>query len=239
MLLADYLVPTKKRLDGELDDLRTAKASEADRANRARAEKRFTDVKKLVDELSDFIGKVTEIADSGPPPPDDSTKKREVAHRFVMDLDDGVVVNSSALWPLLDPIWKDPKKWWKQLANAGGKKDYDWSHLAARYFPTRVRKKCHDDPSVAVSHGCFWELHPAKAYAWELRLQDEIRPDFSIEEPGADAARKKFLTEHASEAKEILAAEIKRRERKAAKEEDQLELLDEPADDDVEDDADE
>ena len=73
--------------------------------------------------------------------------------------------------------------------SATGKKDYDWSHLAARYFPTRVRAKCHEDPSLAVAHGCFWELHPAKAYAWELRLQDEIRADFTIDEPGSDAAR--------------------------------------------------
>jgi hypothetical protein len=99
---------------------------------------------------------------------------------------------------------------------SGGKKDYDWSHLAARYFPTRVRKKCQDDPSLAVAHKCFWELHPAKAYAWELRLQDEIRPDFTIDEPGSDAARVKFLDEHEAEANEILAHEMKRREKKAA-----------------------
>ena len=36
-----------------------------------------------------------------------------------------------------------------------------------------MRKKCHDDPSLAVAHQCFWELHPAKAYAWELRLHDD------------------------------------------------------------------
>jgi hypothetical protein len=46
-----------------------------------------------------------------------------------------------------------------------------------------VREKCHKDPSLAVAHKCFWELHPAKAYAWELRLQDEIRPNFTIDEP--------------------------------------------------------
>ena len=108
-----------------------------------------------------------------------------------------------------------------------------------RYFPTRVRKKCHEDPSLALAHGRFWELHPAKACAWELRLQDEIDPDFTIAEPGADAARKQFRTEHAREANEILAAEMKRRERKATKEEDQLDLLDEATDEDVEDDADE
>ena len=57
-------------------------------------------------------------------------------------MDDGVIINSAALWPLLAPQWKDPKKWWKELAAAEGKKDYDWSHLAARYFPKRVDAKC-------------------------------------------------------------------------------------------------
>jgi hypothetical protein len=130
------------------------------------------------------------------------------------------MVNSAALWPLLDPQWKDPKKWWKELANATGKKDYDWSHLAARYFPARVRKKCLADPSLAVAHRCFWELHPAKAYAWELRLQDEIRPGFTIDEPGSDAARVAFLKQHEQDAGEILAKEVKRRERKDAKSDD-------------------
>jgi hypothetical protein len=216
IFLADHLVPAKRRIEGELEDLRIARASGT---NRGKAERRYTEVQKLLEELNDFIAKVTEIAENGPPPPDDKTPRREVDARYVMDLDDGVMVNSAALWPLLEPQWKDPKKWWKELATAQGKKDYDWSHLAARYFPTRIRKKCHDDPSLAVAHKCFWELHPAKAYAWELRLQDEIRPDFTIDEPGSDAARARFLDEHASEAAEILAGELRRRERKAAKEE--------------------
>lgn len=239
VLLADHLMPAKVRLEGELDDLRKAKVSEQNKANQRRAEKRFTEVQKLLEELSDFIAKVTEIAERGPPPCDDKTTKREVDARFAMDLDDGVMVNSSALWPLLDPVWKDPKKWWKQLANAEGKKDYDWSHLAARYFPTRVRKKCHEDPSLAVAHGCFWELHPAKAYAWELRLQDEIKPDFTIDEPGSDAARAKFLAEHETEARDIRIAEAKRRERKAAKQDEPEEpLFDGSPEDEAEEEAD-
>ncbi len=218
VLLADHLVPTRRRLEGELDDLRTAKASGT---NKGKAEKRFTEVQKLLEELNDFIAKVTEIAEKGPPPPDERTTNREVDARYAMDLDDGVMVNSAALWPLLEPQWKDPKKWWKELANAQGKKDYDWSHLAARYFPTRVRNKCHDDPSLAVAHKCFWELHPAKAYTWELRLREEIRSDFMIDEPGSDEARAKFLAEHEREAAEILAKELKRREKKNAKAEEE------------------
>ena len=218
LLLADHLVPTRRRLEGELNDLRTARASDADTA-RTRVERRFTEVQRLLEELSDFITKVTQLAEQGAPPSDDKTTPRETEARFVMDLDDGVMVNSAALWPLLEPQWKDPKKWWKELANAQGKKDYDWSHLAARYFPTRVRAKCHEDPSLAVAHHCFWELHPAKAYAWELRLQDEIRPDFTIDEPNSDAQRAAFLKDHAAEAAEIAAKEQKRREKKAAKSE--------------------
>jgi hypothetical protein len=214
VLLADHLVPTKRRLEAEMEDLRTARATGT---NKAKAERRFAEVQKLLEELNDFIARVTEIAGQGPPPPDDKTPGREVDARHVMDLDDGVMVNSSALWPLLEPQWKDPKKWWKELASAQGKKDYDWSHLAARYFPTRVRTKCQSDPSLAVAHGCFWALYPAKAYAWELRLQDEIRPDFTIDEAGSDEARERFLADHAREAAEIEAAEKKRRERKAAK----------------------
>jgi len=214
VLLADHLAPAKRRLDGEMDDLRTARALGN---NKGKAERRFTEVQKLLEELNDFIAKVTEIAEKGPPPPDDKTTKREVDARYVMDLDDGVMVNSAALWPLLEPQWKDPKKWWKELANAQGKKDYDWSHLAGRYFPERVKKKCHEDPSLAVAHKCFWELHPDKAYAWELRLQDEIRPDFTIDEPGSDDARAKFLREQKHRAAELTATETKRRERKAAK----------------------
>lgn len=217
VLLADHLVPTKRRLEGELVDLRTARAAGT---NKAKAEKRFAEVQKQLEELSDFITKVTELAEQGAPPIDDKTTKREVDARFVMDLDDGVMVNSAALWPLLEVQWKDPKKWWKELANAQGKKDYDWSHLAARYFPKRVREKCHKDPSLAVAHKCFWELHPAKAYAWELRLQDEIRPDFTIDEPGSDSARAKFLADHPRDAADLRAAEQKRRDRKAAKADD-------------------
>jgi hypothetical protein len=92
------------------------------------------------------------------------------------------MINSAALWPLLEPQWKDPKKWWKELATATGRKDYDWAHLAMSYWPDRVDQKCQEDPSLGVAHGCFWRYHPARAWAWELRLQEEISPDFRIEE---------------------------------------------------------
>lgn len=235
-LLADHLHPERRRLEGELDDLRQAKAKQ-EAGGKAKAERRFAEVQKLLTELTDFIDKVTEAAESGPPPTSPGETPRETDARFEMDLDDGVMVNSAALWPLLEPQWKDPKKWWKELATAKGRKDYDWAHLAKRYFPARVEAKCKDDPSLAVAHGCFWRLHPAKAFAWELRLQDEIRPDFTIDEPGSDDARDAFLAAHADEAEALRRKEEERRARKArkageAEEDENLSLFkDEPEED--------
>ena len=122
-----------------------------------------------------------------------------------------------ALWPLLAPQWKDPVKWWAELCDPKGRKDYDWSHLAARYFPDRVAAKCQADPSLAVAHGCFWRLHPARAYAWEFRLQDELAAGFHLAEPDADACRTRFLAEQPDLAREIEDKELRRRERKKTK----------------------
>jgi hypothetical protein len=215
-LLAEHLHPERRTLEGELDDLKTVRLG-ADKKAAASAERRYADVNKLLGELTAFIADVTELAERGPRPTDAACPPRLADARFELDLDDGVMVNSAALWPLLEPQWKDPKKWWKELATATGRKDYDWSHLAARYYPARVAAKCVTDPSLAVAHRCFWRLHPEKAFAWELRLQDELRPDFTLDEPDADAHRTRFLADHPDRANELRAAEQARRARKAKK----------------------
>ena len=90
-----------------------------------------------------------------------------------------------------------------------------------RYFPTRVDAKCQSDPSLGVAHGCFWKYHPDRAWAWELRLQQEIASDFRIEEKpyrddGGDAEhRARFLNEQPSKALQIVEKEIERRRRDA------------------------
>ncbi len=211
VLLADHLVPTLTRLAGRVDDLRTQRDG-ADPAASKQADKLLPKLLDARDELAAFIAAVEQCADQGPPPSDPKMPAREQDAPYAPDLDDGVMINSAALWPLLEPQWKDPKKWWKELATADGRKDYDWSHLAMRYWPTRVDAKCQDDPSLGVAHGCFWRYHPARAWAWELRLKDEIGPDFRIDEPpyrpggrdlgdeGSDAHRRLFLHEQPEEA---------------------------------------
>jgi hypothetical protein len=221
-LLADHLHRRMTRLDGELADLRAARAGADKKAARA-AEKRVAQVQKWREELAKFISDTEQCAEKGPPPVDGKCPPRERDARYAPDLDDGVMINSAALWPLLSPQWKDPKKWWRELAAAEDKKDYDWAHLAMRYWPTRVDAKCKQDPSLAVAHGCFWRYHPAKAWAWELRLQDEISPDFRLTEPpyrgdaGDPAHRAAFLDLHAPEALRLVQTELLRRLRKHRK----------------------
>ena len=77
--------------------------------------------------------------------------------------------------------------------------------------------KCKDDPSLAVAHGCFWNYHPERAYAWELRLQDEIAADFTIDEAASDESRKCFLADSSQTAQAILQKEQARRLRKLEK----------------------
>ena len=225
-LLADYLVPEFSQLEGELADLLEAKGR-GDAKAQAQAEKRYAEVLQRRDELEAFIHRVRQCAEQGPPAAQPKDTPREVEARFRMDLDDGVMINSAALWPLLEPQWSKPRLWWSELCNAQGKKDYDWAHLAARYFPQRVEGKCRQDPSLAVAHGVFWKYHPAKAYEWELRLQDEIGPDFTLEEVDSDQRRRQFETDHPDQVQALKDKEQKRRDRKdkkPAESDDQLNL---------------
>lgn len=180
----------------------------------------------MLSELQTFIKSVQDIAERGAPC--GGCTPREADAPFRMNLDDGLMINSAALWPLLLPQgWKDPKTWWAELCNAQGKKDYDWSHLAARYFPQRVDQKCQKDPSLAVAHGVFWKYHPEKAYQWELRLQapEELGLDFRLDEAGSDAYRADFEAHHGDKVRELREAEQRRRERKSGQlESDQGEL---------------
>ena len=208
-LLAEHLKPELTKLEGELKDLREAQSS-GGRGN----QNRYATVQKLGEELKAFIDLVAECAERGAPKHKPQDTARETDARFQMNLDDGVMINSAALWTLLEPQWKDPKKWWSELCNAKGKKDYDWSHLAARYFPKRVDLKCQKDPSLAVAHGCFWQYHPEKAYQWELRLQDEIAEDFTIDEVNSDELRQAFEREYPDKVEELKTKEQQRRARK-------------------------
>jgi hypothetical protein len=73
--------------------------------------------------------------------------------------------------------------------------------------------------------------HPARAWAWELRLQDEIGQDFRIQESpyrgdgGATAHRTAHLDEHWQDALATIAKEVQRRRRKHKAPQPELTLL--------------
>ena len=67
------------------------------------------------------------------------------------------------------------------------------------------------------NRGRPWRENPSQARPRELRLQDEIRPDFTLDEVGSDAARAAFEADHADEVEALVAKEHLRRQRRLAK----------------------
>lgn len=150
-LIADQLRPALRQLEGEIADLNVARAS-SDKKAAAGAEKQCGVSKRLLDELTEFIAAVAQYASLWAPPIEAKCPKRVADATFHMDWEDGVMINSAALWPLLDGQWKDSKKWWKELCTADGRKDTAWSHLARLYFPGRALPD-------AIRAGCSARLH--------------------------------------------------------------------------------
>lgn len=171
-ILANYLYPDRDMMEARIRRLREdIVQSDGDKKTKNELENTVDGLVKLQDELNAFIALVHRLATTGP-----ESELQEATSPFSMDLDDGVMVNAAALWELVAPLWKEPKKWWEILSKPAGKKDYDWSHLAMRYWPHRVFEKVKKDPSLAVAHSdygaykgrdLFRELHPEAAGKWD------------------------------------------------------------------------
>jgi len=116
-LLADYLMPELRDLEGEQADLLDAQ-SKGDKKQQAQAEERRGKVQELYTELKVFVELVQQCAEQGTPAANPKDTRRQANAPFRMDLDDGVMVNSAALWCLLEPQWTKPKAWWSELCNA-------------------------------------------------------------------------------------------------------------------------
>ncbi len=217
-LEAFYLKPTEEVFKTRIRILFEQKSATTNRKKQKELNNTYSKTTEHFVELQKFISMVRECATNGPPPTDTKCLPREKDANYDPKLDDGVMVNSAALWPLLEPQWKTgsqtPKKWWKELCNAAGKKDYDWSHLAMKYWPTRVDKKCKKDPSLGITHGCLWKYHPEYAWRWELRLQNEISSDFVIEETDHEIFRYQYIITHSKQVIETIYKEVLRREKK-------------------------
>ncbi|MGC1306552.1 MAG: BREX-6 system adenine-specific DNA-methyltransferase PglX, partial [Phormidesmis sp.] len=105
-LLAEYTAKDLTTLEGELTDLADSK-NQGNPSTQAKAETRYAHLQALHTELTAFIALIRQCADLTPPPANPKDPQPELPKvSYQMDLDDGVMINSAALWPLLEPQWK-------------------------------------------------------------------------------------------------------------------------------------
>ncbi|HNT24179.1 MAG TPA: hypothetical protein PKM21_07435 [Anaerolineales bacterium] len=129
-----YLDTRRNAVALKMADLRTALAS-ASGTLRKKLEKELDELQKLADELTEFARDLEAITLGGYAPEADW-------------IDDGVILRMAPLWKVI-PVWKsEPKKYWERL-EAG---DFDWSHMAMKYWPERVKGKCKTNKSYAIAH---------------------------------------------------------------------------------------
>ncbi|MDY6876077.1 MAG: BREX-1 system adenine-specific DNA-methyltransferase PglX [Chloroflexota bacterium] len=135
VLQRDYLDHKLNGLRLQIGDLR-GRAEPLSGAARKRVERQMDRATQQLDEITEFAATMEQIVRAGYEPEPDW-------------IDDGVILRMAPLWELI-PIWKsEPKKYWERLQRG----DYDWSHIAMRYWPERVRNACGTNKSFAIAHG--------------------------------------------------------------------------------------
>ena len=134
-LQRDYLDYKLNAVRQQVADLNQAAAMQTGATRRA-TEREAAKVAALLDELTEFARTMERIVRGGYEPEPNW-------------IDDGVILRLAPLWELL-PLWRaEPKKYLERLARG----DFDWSHIAMKYWPARVRAKCSTNKSFAIAHG--------------------------------------------------------------------------------------
>ncbi len=129
-VLNQYIGPKRGVEERRLEELHS-RVSSTDGAQRRGIESEIEGKESVLEELEWFESELRKVAERGYEP----------------DRDDGVVINMAPLHSVVP--WKEPEKIWKRLQ----KGEYDWSKLAMKYWPDRVRQKCSEDDSLALAHG--------------------------------------------------------------------------------------
>ena len=87
------------------------------------------------EELEQFIATLNNCLNRGPE--NTNPQRIKTNAQYKLQLDDGVLVNSAPLWPVLKPQWSNPTNcpeiWWNKMCS-DGPKNLDWSVTAGRYF---------------------------------------------------------------------------------------------------------
>jgi len=135
VLQRDYLDHKLNGLRLQIGDLR-GQAEALSGAARKRVERQMDRTTQQLDEITEFAATMERVVREGHEPAPDW-------------IDDGVILRMAPLWELIPIWWREPKKYWERL----GRGDYDWSHIAMRYWPERVREKGRTNKSFAIAHG--------------------------------------------------------------------------------------
>lgn len=129
-VLNEYVGPRRAREERRAEELRQ-RIEGADGSDETRGlENEREEAVALLEEVRWFEDEIRKVGEGG----------------WAPDLDDGVVINLAPLHAVVP--WKEPEKVWEKLERG----DYDWAHLAMRYWPDRVREKCRSDKSLAIAH---------------------------------------------------------------------------------------
>ncbi len=137
----EIVQPTRRLLEARLQEQETLAAQSAGRA-RQRARKEAEALQAALDDLAAFAEALERVLRRG----------------YAPDLDDGVLINLAPLYELVP--WPRKKKvagrsvneleaTWLALESG----EYDWAHMAMRYWPERVKEKARHDRSLAIAHG--------------------------------------------------------------------------------------
>ena len=142
------------------------------------------------------------------------------------------MINSAALWPLLEPQWKDPKKWWKELADRQGQEGLrlvpPGHALLADPRGRQVPRKTRPSASPTAASGATTPPAPGPG---SCACRTRSAPDFRIEEApyrgdgGHEAHRAAYLAEHPEEALAAIEKEALRRRRKQKQPQPELRIL--------------
>ena len=130
-----YLSTKRRAVQLRLEEL-GKKVLTTQGAVRKPIEKEMDELRQLAEQLAQFAKDLDAITRGGYEPEPDW-------------IDDGVILRMAPLWSVI-PLWKsEPKKYWEELA--AGK--YDWSRIAMKYWPERVKQACKKNKSYAIAHG--------------------------------------------------------------------------------------
>lgn len=143
----DYVVPKLAHEQRQLEALRAEAGASPTSVQRKLIETQAA----LVDELTNFLNSV-----------------KQIAPLWSVDLDDSVIASFAPLWPLVSqnkPWQAELKSTWDNLV--AGK--LDWTHLSMRLWPERVVPNCAEDRSLAIAHGLVDKL-------WVKSESDKWRP---------------------------------------------------------------